>query len=151
MISFVSSASLAHHSPLNRSFIKRSIASVVLLVALFVNGAANAQELELGNYLNLTALTENQHVMLEQVGELNSLNLLIQANNARVDIFQQGNQNLVAGINGAPEFVMAGANSVVDIVQIGSQNQVFGMQLSANSSLLVTQIGSHNVATIIQR
>ena len=122
-----------------------------VLPALLMCAAAGAAEVGVDNQLVLNTQGDNNVLALEQIGELNSLNLLIHAQNVRVDMLQQGNQNLIAGVYGAPDFVMAGHNNVVDIVQIGSNNQVFGMQLSANSMMSVTQYGSNNVATIIQR
>ena len=122
-----------------------------VLPALLVCAAAGAVEADADNQLVLHKHGDDNVLALEQIGKLNSLNLLIQAQNVRVDMLQQGNQNLIAGVYGAPDFVMAGHNNVVDIVQIGSNNQVFGMQLSANSVMSVTQYGSNNVATIIQR
>ena len=130
------------------SILKRT---ACVLPALLVCAAAGAVEVAGENHLMLHTEGDNNVLALEQVGKLNSLNLLIQAQNVRADMLQHGNQNLIAGVNGAADFVMAGHNSVVDIVQIGSNNQVFGMQLSANSVMSVTQYGSNNVATIIQR
>ena len=106
-----------------------------------------------GAYNEVTLVNEGNDnlAFLQQAGELNSLNLLIEANNVSVDILQQGSANLIAGINGSPDFILAGHNSSLNIFQNGIGNQVFGMQLSANSNISVTQLGSGNSATIIQR
>src|SRR5690554_1580249 len=95
---------------------------IILLSALFVSAvsaAAAAAEIGADNHMVVHTQGDGNALALEQVGELNSLNLLIQAQNVSVDMLQHGSQNLIAGVNGAPEFLMAGHHSVVDIVQIG--------------------------------
>ena len=136
-------------------FLSSLAASLLLMspaMALDSNDALTAAN-DVGAYNELTLLNEgnDNQAFLLQAGELNSLSLLIQANNVSVDILQQGSANLVAGMNGSPEFILAGHNSRLDIIQNGIGNQVFGMQLSANSSINVTQLGSGNSATVIQR
>lgn len=135
---------------------RKACAFAALLTCLgasfFLASPAMAQDpVASDNLLNLLNEGNNNLVVLEQAGELNSLNLLIQANNVSVNMLQQGSSNLIAGVNGAPEFTIAGHNSHVSIAQSGFANQVYGMQLSANSTISVTQVGYGNIATIIQR
>lgn len=119
--------------------------------SLFLASPVVAQDpLTTGNLLTLLNQGNENSILLEQGGELNSLNLLVQANHVSVNMLQQGGSNLIAGVNGTPEFTIAGHHSHVNIVQSGFANQVYGMQLSANSTINVTQVGYGNTATIIQ-
>lgn len=137
------------------SVIRCILGSCVIASALIVTPAVAQSDPNLvsgaDNFIELINQGDDNLVTLEQAGELNSLNLLIQASNVSANILQQGNANLVAGVDGVPAFTMTGQNSVVDIIQQGLGNQVFGMQLSANSMISVTQMGNGNQVTVIQR
>lgn len=127
------------------------IAAALLAITAMPAAALGDTEIGIDNHIELFNQGDDNQMLLQQRGELNNINLLIQANNVSANIFQQGSSNLVAGVNGAPALTMSGHHSQLDIIQNGIGNQVFAMQMSANSSISVTQLGQGNTATIIQR
>ncbi|MCC5880749.1 MAG: hypothetical protein JJU03_12730 [Idiomarina sp.] len=145
---------LNHLTPVCRRKLGFSVIAAALLAVIAMPAAALSDtdtDTDIDNHIELFNQGDDNQVLLQQRGELNNINLLVQANNVAANIFQQGSSNLVAGVNGAPALTMSGHHSQLDIIQNGIGNQVFAMQMSANSSINVTQLGQGNTATIIQR
>ncbi|RAK01561.1 hypothetical protein [Aliidiomarina maris] len=103
------------------------------------------------NHVNLMTLVEDQQLDIAQYGELNSIQLLINAQNVTVQLVQQGSQHSIAGVQAGSAANMSGANSQLFAQQQGFNHQLFVHQASDNSRIQVAQLGSGNQAFISQR
>lgn len=101
-----------------------------------------------------TSTTLSNSINIEQQGELNILDLLIDGSQASISITQAGSNNQISDGSGTAMILM-GDSINLSIFQIGNNNTVTGGMVSTNTlganTVSVTQTGDNNVASFSQR
>ncbi|MFT5276830.1 MAG: hypothetical protein ACI8VI_000460, partial [Granulosicoccus sp.] len=85
----------------------------------------------------------------DQVGELNLLDLVVNGSDNEISIYQEGENNWVTAEDGGT-FQMTASNTLFSVEQIGNDNLVTGSISGLSGTVLISQVGDFNVATVIQ-
>ena len=116
------------------------------------NNSDNVSRITQNGYQNTAITYQNgsaasgSNSVIYQDGDFNEARL--DQKGGTSDIFQQGNSNIVRGINLAP-FATSYGSSILDVDQIGNSN-ILELQQDNGASATVFQSGNNNLSTVIQ-
>ena len=115
----------------------------------------NVDPIETNSISKLDASTTlNNSITVEQQGDLNLLDLLIDGSQAFLTIAQVGRNNQISDESGAAMTLM-GDSIGLSILQTGNNNTVTGTMVSTNAlganTVSVMQTGNNNMASFSQR
>ena len=109
-------------------------------------GFANDAVVMLSTIIDSNANT----IDIDQTGELNSLDILVEGSNHQIGIEQIGDENLITG-EGGDTMLIGGNNITFNISQIGNGNIGEGSFISDSGVVSITQLGDWNTAVIVQQ
>jgi len=97
----------------------------------------------------VATVAPNNLINIQQQGDLNLLDLLLDGSRASIDIMQTGINNQITDKTGAA-MSLIGDSISLSILQVGNNNVVTGSMLGPNV-VNITQLGDNNIATVFQR
>lgn len=124
--------------------------------AINFNGVGNVVSIEqIGNEndgaitLASTGAANGNEILASQVGDLNLLDLVVNGDGNTINILQEGTGNWITAEEGATFEINASFTSF-SVEQLGNENLIVGEIIGVGGSVLISQIGDYNIATVYQ-